>query len=91
MAQIGRRIALVAGIVAMAMPLSSALAQDAQKQRCSVLHSYVSKYEFSDWGTKGNPRRLRCDVAVALCDRGDAAEGMAILEQEARAAKLPAR
>ena len=76
-------------LVAMTLPLASALAQDAQKQRCNLLYYYLYRYEFVIWYYGDTSVRLRSEIAKAMCDSGDTTTGIALLEHEMARAHLP--
>jgi hypothetical protein len=62
---------------------------DPGSQRCSQLHEYLYRYTVESPSQHHTSRRLRADVALSICDRGETDRGIAMLEAELRAARLP--
>ena len=57
--------------------------------RCASLYAYVWRYEINPVIFNNTGRRLRADVAAALCEEHDYARGISILESEVRGSLLP--
>jgi hypothetical protein len=92
---IGRHPMMVT--VAAALAATAATAQDRPSlnrsspgaERCDELHAYLYRYDIESLSQHDAARRLRADVALALCARGDYDQGIRILETETRTAGLP--
>ena len=81
-------LAIFAGI-ASAQERSLLGRNDPVSSRCSQLHEYLYRYTVESPSQHQTSRRLRADVALVICDRGDTDQGVAMLEAELRAARLP--
>lgn len=88
----GTFIVVVAQVLSLGA-MAPAMAQDkmasaATAARCDKLRSALGQYDFEKGSQHLSGRRLRADVALALCAKGDYEQGVAILEQVAREAGL---
>jgi hypothetical protein len=67
----------------------AALMDMPRSARCASLYGYVTRYEIVSLPHYNTDRRLRADVAAALCEAGDKPRGIPILEVEVRESLLP--
>lgn len=83
--------------VAAALVATAAAAQDRphlnrsgpDADKCDKLHAYLYRYDIESLTQHNTGSRFRADVALALCERGDFDQGIAMLEAERRNAGLP--
>lgn len=83
-------VAAVAALVLVAMPRAASAQEQAvlpaTAATCDQLRGWLGRYDFEKGSQHLSGRRLRSDVALALCAAGRYDEGVAILERIAREA-----